>query len=238
MIETDWLTGEDPQAMLEHLRRTRRIHRTPAGKRKLRLFLCACFRQLWDFLPDPRTRAVIELAERLADGPFDSETLNVIEESANTAHWEAVAAILREGSQASRWKASIAHLADQVRLALEPDPWRGAGSTAVQIDHLTLSNPLLAALAGPAVRACLVREVFGNPFYPTVPDVIWLEWNDGTVWRMARTIYNDHCFDDLPILADALEDAGCTESDLLDHCRSGGIHVRGCWAVDLLLGRG
>jgi hypothetical protein len=54
---------------------------------------------------------------------------------------------------------------------------------------------------------------------------------------MARTIYEDRAFDLFPVLADALEDAGCTDQEMLNHCRSPGVHVRGCWAVDLTLGK-
>ncbi len=62
-------------------------------------------------------------------------------------------------------------------------------------------------------------------------------WNDATIPKVAQAIYDDRAFDRLPILADALEDAGCDNADLLTHCRSGGEHVRGCWVVDLLLGK-
>jgi hypothetical protein len=66
---------------------------------------------------------------------------------------------------------------------------------------------------------------------------VWLNWNDGTVVKLAEGIYNDRAFDRLPVLADALEDAGCTEAEILAHCRSGGEHVRGCWVLDLILGK-
>jgi hypothetical protein len=65
---------------------------------------------------------------------------------------------------------------------------------------------------------------------------VW--WNDGTIAKLAEAIYEEWAFDRLPILADALEEAGCTSEELLTHCRAGGEHVRGCWAVDLLLGKG
>jgi hypothetical protein len=65
----------------------------------------------------------------------------------------------------------------------------------------------------------------------------WLRWQDGTIRRVAQAIYEDNRFEDLPILADALEDAGCTDAELLEHCRGEGPHARGCWVVDLLLGR-
>jgi hypothetical protein len=66
---------------------------------------------------------------------------------------------------------------------------------------------------------------------------IWLRWNDGTVVKLAQSIYDERRFTDLPILADALEDAGCADADILAHCRGPGPHVRGCWVVDLLLGK-
>jgi hypothetical protein len=65
----------------------------------------------------------------------------------------------------------------------------------------------------------------------------WLAWNDGTVVKLAQGIYDDRAFDRLPVLADALEEAGCDDADILDHCRRPGEHVRGCWVVDLLLGK-
>jgi hypothetical protein len=87
-------------------------------------------------------------------------------------------------------------------------------------------------------RAELLRDIFGLlPFHPVAIDPAWLRWNHGTVPAVARRIYEERAFHDLPILADALEDAGCADPDLLAHCRSGGEHVRGCWALDLLLGR-
>jgi hypothetical protein len=80
----------------------------------------------------------------------------------------------------------------------------------------------------------LLRDIFGNPFRPVTIDANWLT---PTVQNFATAIYDDRAFDRLPILADALEDSGCTNQDILNHCRSGGEHVRGCWVVDLLLGR-
>jgi hypothetical protein len=68
-------------------------------------------------------------------------------------------------------------------------------------------------------------------------ETIWLSWNDGIVPKLAQAIYDDRVFDRLPILADALEEAGCTNADILNHCRQPGEHVRGCWVVDLLLGK-
>jgi hypothetical protein len=77
--------------------------------------------------------------------------------------------------------------------------------------------------------------VFGNPF--RLPRVArkCLAWNGGVVRQLAQGIYENRAFYRMPILADALEEAGCKEANILDHCRSGAKHVRGCWTVDLLL---
>jgi hypothetical protein len=75
------------------------------------------------------------------------------------------------------------------------------------------------------------------PFKLFAVDTSWLTWSDAIVVKLARGIYDDRAFDRLPILADALEEAGCTDQAILDHLRGPGPHTRGCWAVDLLLSR-
>ena len=86
-------------------------------------------------------------------------------------------------------------------------------------------------------QACLLRDIIGNPFRHSSRTSTWLKWNDGAVPMIAQGIYADRAFDRLPILADALEDAGCDNADILAHCRGPGPHVRGCWVVDLILGK-
>jgi hypothetical protein len=84
--------------------------------------------------------------------------------------------------------------------------------------------------------AGLLRELFGNPFRPTKVEDAWLHWRGGLLRAMARDIHDERRFTDLPILGDALEDAGCVDTNLLAHCRQSDGHVPGCWAVDLLAG--
>jgi hypothetical protein len=91
--------------------------------------------------------------------------------------------------------------------------------------------------AGHFWRANLLRDIFGNPFRPATLDPAWLRWNDDAIPKLAQAIYDERSFDRLPVLADALEDAGCTDAEILKHCRQPGPHVRGCWVVDLLLGK-
>jgi hypothetical protein len=79
----------------------------------------------------------------------------------------------------------------------------------------------------------------GNPFRPVSIDPTWLAWQGGTVPKLARAIYEERAFDRLPVLADALLEAGCDAADILGHLRQqGAVHVRGCWCLDLLLDKG
>jgi hypothetical protein len=86
--------------------------------------------------------------------------------------------------------------------------------------------------------ASILRCIFGPlPFRPITITPAWLSWHDGLLVSMARQMYDSRDFTDMPALADALEEAGCDNTDILGHCRSGGEHVRGCWIVDLVLGK-
>jgi hypothetical protein len=102
--------------------------------------------------------------------------------------------------------------------------------------HAGKVGPMASARAMPSgpVYADLLRDIFGNPFRPVTLGPAWLT---PTVVALAEGIYQERAFDQMPILADALQDAGCENEDVLNHCRSDGPHVRGCWAVDLLLGK-
>jgi hypothetical protein len=84
-------------------------------------------------------------------------------------------------------------------------------------------------------RLDLLRCIAGNPFHSAVVAPEWLAWCDGAVVRIAQEVYEERAFEQTPILADALEEAGCTDALLLGHLRGGGPHARGCWVVDRLL---
>jgi hypothetical protein len=99
-------------------------------------------------------------------------------------------------------------------------------------------NPSAAVLRAERVaQVGLVGCVFGNPFRPVAVDPAWAAWNAGTARRLAQAAYDERAFDRLPVLADALEEAGCSDPQLLGHLRSAWPHVRGCWAVDTVLGQ-
>jgi hypothetical protein len=138
------------------------------------------------------------------------------------------------------------------------DPWGGAHNAAEVAVTLAVRKAIQAgksrsaaeASAGAAARVevCrILRDVLGNPFRPLPPKRgkrrwgeerrRWLDANKGVARKLAEAIYAEGRFSDSPILADALEEAGCTKTDLLSHLRGSGPHVRGCWAIDLVLGK-
>jgi hypothetical protein len=145
---------------------------------------------------------------------------------------------------------------EAARDAADGDAWRSAYSTAIVAAHAE-GTAAARSVAGPKYRSrkaygdaetkgraetyrrqsTLLRCIFGNPFRPAALDPAWLRRNDGTAAKLAQAVYEERRFADLPILADALEEAGCTDAAILAHCREPGDHVRGCWVVDLLLGK-
>jgi hypothetical protein len=211
MIELEWLAHGDPRRLLEILR-----NQNPSD-RKRRLFLCACGRAALSPASDEHLAQALEVAERYADGRAEED---------ERAFAEAVTA--REA------RMGVGGVGPAVSLAaLAAPPPLGALADAAEVIREWAHDPAAARL-----RQCaILRDLFGNPFRPRRLEAAWLRWNDRAVPRLARALYDDGRFADLPILADALEEAGCDDADLVGHCRGGG-HVRGCWAVDLLLGRG
>jgi hypothetical protein len=112
--------------------------------------------------------------------------------------------------------------------------WAATQPGTIMPDDNGLSEARLAAEQ--AIQCDLLRDIFA-PFAVAAVHPSCLAWNGNTIPKIAQGIYEDRAFDRLPILADALEDACCDNADILAHCRSGGEHVRGCWVVDLLLGK-
>jgi hypothetical protein len=211
MTEEEWLACTDPEPMLRRVRRR-------ASERKLRLFACACCRLVWPLLSDPRSRRAVEVAERHADGKTTQNRLTGAENSA----WKAVK--IKETTPKSyaatiAWQASF-HITD--------------ARPGTFLEH---AAEALARPDADAILAGLIREVWGTPMRRLYVAGGWLRWNGGLVAKMAGAIYDERAFERLPILADALEEAGCGHADVLAHCRQGGGHARGCWVLDKLLGK-
>jgi hypothetical protein len=83
-------------------------------------------------------------------------------------------------------------------------------------------------------QAAVLRDIVGNPFHPIALATAWKQWQGGLIVALAQRVYEERAFDHLPILADALEEAGCDNPEILGHLRGPGPHTRGCWAVDLV----
>ena len=216
MFEREWEESTNVRDLLNYLYHTRAVHQTGTGRRLLRLYGCASCRRVWHLVPDGACRRAVELAEAYADG-------------------QAAKAVLRKALKAAA-------------------PFLHAGPGAVNrsavqaVFYAAAPDALRVTQAGPFASAALhdggttddgdfchrLRDMFGNPFRPVGLDPAW---RTPTVTALAVGIYEQRAFDRMPILADALQEAGCENEDVLDHCRGDGPHARGCWVVDAILGK-
>jgi hypothetical protein len=232
VTEAEWLACTNPRKMLEKVKWDGCL----ASERRLRLFVCAASRYIWPLLVDSRSRDAVEVSERHADGLATREELFAAKESAKAA-----CGLLEAELEVGGWNNQEA--SDRCEAAAI------AMLSAIDFDGSDPVNDLVGRLREGALRidfsrrssgvdlASILLELFGNPFRPVALDPTWLDWSGGTVPKLAQAIYDERRFGDMPILADALEEAGCDNADVLAHCRSSGEHVRGCWVLDLLLGK-
>jgi hypothetical protein len=232
VTEAEWLNCTEPGPMLEFLH-------AKVSARKLRLFACACCRRVWHLLTDEPSRAAVEFAERVADGADDGEGLYLAIVGAETVANARAAAATDAADMAASSAAFAARNTMLTDAAVAAD-YCSANVASAAYHAASVARVPSAAVSRAAERFGQVRllcEMFGNPFRPVPSVADWVAWNDGTLRRIAHAIDAERAFERLPILADALEDAGCDDADILNHCRKPGEHVRGCWVVDLLSGK-
>lgn len=183
------------------------------SRRQMRLIACACVRRQLPVLRS--TDEVVTLAERFADGKA-------------TAHELASA---RFGG---RFRPG--HPAWAVCWAPSEEPWARMERSMTWIVGAA-GMPTSTFRQELKAQAEVMVEIAGNLLEPAPFDPFWVSWGDGIVAKMAQTIYDERDFAQMPILGDALEDAGCADGRILGHCRDQTTHYRGCWLLDLLLGR-
>jgi len=179
-----------------------------------RLLACAACRLLWKDLTDPRSRRAVEIAERYSDGDATRKELSAANRDATAAFREA------RGTPSSQPTGAAVK-------ASRPNNLQGAMiETLVHISG-GRDNPWEEALHS------MIHDVFDNRFFR----IVRLEpgLRTSTVTALALQMYESRDFSAMPILADALQDAGCDNDEVLNHCRGAGPHVRGCWVVDLVL---
>lgn len=253
MNEEEWLTSNDPQAMVRFVLeattnwRTRWVgwmqtQRFRYSERKWRLLDLACCQRIARLVPAEVRDELFYLARRFAEGSLsDRELSRGTTEIASTVASRCF----------PRW-GPVRTLAMPHVLALEA---LGRLLSGTRTEDDALANVLRARRAeveaetGPGGRvqvalaaersaqADLIRDVLGNPFQPATLDLAWLTSGEGIVVRLARSFDQEPDGQLMPILADALEEAGCTDQGILGHCRHAPVHVPGCWVVDLLLGK-
>jgi hypothetical protein len=241
VTEADWLACSDPLVMTRFLRQQsaalidqvpperqeemRRHLLACVASRKFGLFACACCRALWPVLMDERSRRAVELTERCLDGEPDDEEWGPAREAANAA-WNA---IRTPAGEADRATTQVRKAAAVVLRAAWGDVEGVVEESATVASWASLAENPAAARAD---QVSILRDLIGNPFRPIPFDKSWLT---STVVSLARTIYDARSFELLPVLGDALMDAGCANNEVLEHCRGPNNHVRGCWLLDLLL---
>jgi hypothetical protein len=222
MNAKQWDAEKGHAQYMAHMLGELRFPRTKSGRRKLRLYAVGCCRRVWDLLPREQLRTAVELAERFADGEGDKVKLAAIENRVRPMNYDGYLPRLpiraaRAVGMAIAACGESAYNAALVMTALLPSP-------------LADTTP-----KGDRMLCDLLRCVFGNPFKP--PPMFDKKWRSETVTALANGIYIDHAFDRLPIMADALEEAGCDDPAMLTHLRATGPHCRGCWVLDLALGK-
>lgn len=219
MTESDWTTCTDAAVMLALLQ-----NRGGVSERKLRLFAVACCRRVWHLLYDGRSRRIVEAGERYADGEGVVERLTGLQTEAVKAAFHAGVDGTEDNDD--KWYAAAEAAASVARpyLSLSEVASRAA-SYATNAQHPEQE-------AERAAQADVLRCVFGNVFHPTT---FTPSWRTDTVVALAAQMYVTRDFSIMPVLADALMDAGCCDEVVLEHCRVTTGHHRGCWVVDMVL---
>jgi len=249
MTEAEWIAATDSKSMLLECLQGK------AGDRKFRLFACGCCRSVLHLCEAPNLHKAVELSERFADGRATKGELAVSHKGVKKAEMS-VSKSLEHAYESSQDEGERAFCKSRVFEAVSEatgaKAWNAAYSASICAAHAmgteaarVAASPgyerdtYLTAEMGGRQRAYrhqsdILRDIYGNPFRPIRIDPAWLT---STVVQLAQGIYEDRAFDRMPVLADALQDAGCDDAEILDHCRSEGLHVRGCWLIDLILGK-
>ncbi len=239
MTEQKWLTSRLVEPMRDLLWETPgliykdRLQQHPRGRRRLRLFGVAFARRVIHLVSGPTLHQLLEAAEAFADG---AETFDRLHELYTRCHVRGYNGIDEDDGaeqlQDLLDRVTREELAAQAVASLASRDARSAAcfhaNAAVALEG---ENMLLEV----ARQADLFRDIFGNPFRKME---LSKQWRTDTAVTLARQMYDAREFSAMPILADALQDAGCENEDILAHCRDTQLpHVRGCWVVDLVLGK-
>jgi len=231
MIERDWFTSTDVYDLLDHLFPVRGLDSAEPQTRQSRLYLIACALRVWSQLPGV-CRAVVSVAERVYSSRVPDRSLRdaaypIAEE---LTHCRGEPERINAVGRALIDLATTQSNEYWVQSGIDPELWDGFAHLAYY--PFAKHTPYFRRVPSNLHSAALVREVFGNPFSPEAFDGAWRSEN---VLQLARHAHATGDFSTLPVLADALEEAGCDRDDILEHLRHEGAHARGCWALELVL---
>jgi hypothetical protein len=235
MTEEEWRVCDDPERMLPFVERC-------LNERQKRLFAAACCRRVWPMLADQRSRRAVEVLEYFADGQVPAEDLFGACEDAKAADEQAPRRMHHAAYAVTDATADLLRL-DSVVLycalaaghqALLTEYNDAAFQEAEEGDDDHPYNVLLNAHAEEEafIQAVLLEDISGNPFRPIR---FSQSWQTPAVAALVREIYSQRAFDRMPELATMLEEAGCSEPTILEHCREEELHARGCWVLEGLL---
>jgi mannitol/fructose-specific phosphotransferase system IIA component (Ntr-type) len=234
MTRQQWLTCTNPREMMLVLESCGRL-----TERKARLLGVAVCRCIWDLLDDPRSWQAVEVAERFADGLASVQELEAAHAATEARFREAPALYWATEVRAAASRVSGETIREVIAIA------RGTDARAMAMAfHGDLNSEVFDAER--AAQGDLLRDIFG--FGPFRSPCIDPRWRTPLVRLLARAAYDERIAldpsrpgwltldpDRLLVLSDALEEAGCTDAQILGHLRGTGPHVRGCWCVDSLL---
>jgi hypothetical protein len=229
MNEADWLACQDPDRMLRYV-----LRHELASNWKRRCFVAACARRLWPML-QPRGREIVERGEQMLLEHAPARPGMPPDYDAQDLFVPSPHGILSDRHRMRTILSSLLDLPPDITPVAQAMRETFYYSGLPGYDALNCATRYALRDAEAAAQVQLVRELFGNPFRKVAFDPGWGTWRDGMIPRWARALLGMGRFDDLPILADALEEAGCIQPEILEHLRQEATHVRGCWAVDGLL---
>lgn len=230
MNEEQWLAATAPGPMLDYLD-------GKATGRKLRLIACGSVRRHWSLLRYRAPREAVELAERFAEAKATDEEVAEMAERVNAS--AADAPLFEQAAYLAAAATLEAPALEAARRACELARQQAAHEAVWELPpgHDEARAARLASEAEGRAQADVVREAIGNPFRVVALSPAWLLAGNGIVGSLARLFEEEGRFGELPFLADALLDVGCSDEALLGHLGRPRGHVRGCWALDLLLRR-
>ncbi len=223
MTEREWLSEDDVYRLLDCVRQS---------ERKNSLFCLACFERVRKFCVFGESGALAQVAAGYIEGKMTLQDV----QAATTRLYEAIdTSPVPKGTEDEGEYRMYRYWVDKsaTKIASNGPDAHAAAEVAINLSPEFVPASYAQKREERALVA-IVRDIFGNPYRPVVTNPAWLT---SDVVNLAKAIYDEQAFDRMVKLADSLKQVGCDQPDILAHCTGKGPHVRGCWVIDLLLGK-